>query len=99
MLNVERIVYESKKLETLLSLKKGLEHASYDALLKLEPTMPISREFGLNDYFILTRDIRQVLIKAIEKKIEIESTKIESLIREGIETPIDNANKPSPASI
>lgn len=85
-LNVERLVFESKKLDTLLCLKRGLSNAQYDALVKLEAMTPMARDTSLTDYFILTKDLRDALAEAVALKIDLESKHIEDLIN-GSEEP------------
>ena len=80
-LNIERLIYESKKVETLITLRRGLENSAYDTLLKIEPGLNgAGRDFSFNDYFVLAKDLKQALILAVNKKIEEETAHIENLI-------------------
>lgn len=83
-INLEKLVYESKKINTLLELRRFLKEGRYEVTLKafpgsLFPGMEKEAEFPIN------KKIRTVVIKELDKQIKEEGIKLKSMFSADID--------------
>lgn len=76
-LNLEKLVYESKRVGTLLDLKRLLKDPGYEMACRFFPNRPtpVDRE----PEFQISRKLRISMLKELEKQIKEERDKIQNM--------------------
>lgn len=76
-LNLEKLVYESKRVGTLLDLKRLLKDNRYEMACRFFPntSIPADRE----PEFQISRKLRMSMLKELDKQIKDEGTRIQNM--------------------
>ena len=80
-LNIEKLVYESKRVTTLLELERLIKDPSQEMVCRFFPNRPSFA--GKEIEFQISRRLRVAVMKELEKNIDEERVKLQTMIDNG----------------